>query len=177
MVRSPDGESVYVTNNLSHFVKFREPCRSEVTVIETKRDFIDNRIVIPETNLVQGIDYSPDGEFALVTMVRTKNLVPMTRVIQGWVMTNTLGILWKDGRVDQLPLDELDNGFADPTDVAITPDGKYAYVTGGGIDAVAVIDLEKMKSILKNATDEERKNVLPNHLGVSTEFILKRIPV
>ncbi len=175
--RSSDGESVYVTNNLSHFVKFREPCRSEVTVIETKRDFIDTRIVIPEANLVQGVDCSPDGEFALVTMVRTKNLVPMTRVIQGWVMTNTLGVLWKDGRVDQLPLDELDNGFADPTDVVITPDGKYAYVTGGGIDAVAVIDLDKMKSILKNATDEERKNLLPNHLGVSTEFILKRITV
>ena len=174
---SPDKKRVYVTNNLSHFVPFRTPCTSEVTVIDTKRDYIDTRFFLPESNLVQGIDVSPDGEFALATMVRTKNLVPMTRVIQGWVMTNTLAILWKDGRVDQLPLDELDNGFADPTDVRITPNGKFAYITGGGIDSVAVVDLDRMKSILKNATDEEREKVLPNHLGIPTEFVLKRVKV
>ncbi|MBN2327100.1 MAG: beta-propeller fold lactonase family protein [Candidatus Omnitrophica bacterium] len=176
-VRSPDGESIYVTNNLSHFVKFRAPSLSEVTVIETGRDYIDRRIFIPGANLVQGIDISPDGEFALATLVRTKNLVPMTRVIQGWVMINALGVLWKDGRVDQLPLDELDNGFADPTDVKITPNGKYAYITGGGINAVAVLDIEKMLSVLSHASEEERKTVLPNHLGVPTEYILKRIQV
>ncbi len=174
---SPDKKRIYVTNNLSHFVPFRTPSRSEVTVINAERDVIHDRIMIPETNLVQGIDVSPDGEFALTTMVRTKNLVPMTRVMQGWVMTNMLGVLWKDGRVDQLPLDELDDGFADPTDVRITPNGKYAYVTGGGIDAVAVIDLDKMKAILNGASEDERKNVFPNHLGISTEFVLKRIGV
>jgi YVTN family beta-propeller protein len=175
--RSPDGQSVFITNNLSHYVKFRTPSRSEVTVIDTKRSVVKDRIVIPEANLIQGIDFSPDGEFALVTLIRTKNLIPITRVIQGWMVTNGIGVLWKDGRVDQLLLDEPDHYFSDPTDLVITPDGKYAYVSAGGIDAVAVIDLEKMKNILRGADENQRQRVLPNHLGISGQYVVKRIPV
>ncbi|MEW6237330.1 MAG: multiheme c-type cytochrome [Candidatus Omnitrophota bacterium] len=177
IARSPDGKRFYLTNNLSHFIPFRTPCRSEVTVINSGTGFVENRIVIPEANMVQGVDVSPDGEFALVTLIRTKNLVPMTRVIQGWVMNNGFGVLWKDGRVDQLLLDEIDGYFADPTDVVFAPDGKYAYVTGGGINAVAVIDIEKMKALLDGADPEYRRTKLPNNLGVSVEYVLKRISV
>ncbi|MDP2896473.1 MAG: multiheme c-type cytochrome [bacterium] len=174
--RSPDGKFVYVTNNLSHFVPFRTTSMSEVTVIDTQTRNVVNRIRVPETNLVQGVAFSPDGEFALVTMLRTKNVVPMTRVIQGWVITNGLAIIWKNGRVDEVLLDEPNSYFADPTDVVITPDGKYAYVTGGGIDAVAVVDLPKLLGILRNASEEERVNLIPNHLGIPTEFVVRRIP-
>jgi YVTN family beta-propeller protein len=175
--RSPDGGSIYVTNNLSHFVPFRTPSRSEVTIIDTGRSVVDNRLMIPEANLVQGVDVAPSGEFALVTLIRTKNLVPMTRVPQGWVMTNGIGILWRNGRVDQLLLDEPDNYFADPTDIRITPDGRLAFVTGGGVDEVAVVDLERMRAVLGAAGAERRRDLLPNHLGVTTEFVERRIPV
>jgi YVTN family beta-propeller protein len=174
---SADAGSVLVTNNLSHFVPFREPLLSEVTVVDAGSARVANRVMVADANLVQGIDVAPDGSFALVTLIRTKNLVPMTRVIQGWVMTNGVGVLWPDGRVDQLLLDEPDNYFADPTDVAITPDGRFAYVTGGGVDEIAVIDTEKMRAVLAGATDWEREHLLPNHLGVPTEFVLTRIPV
>lgn len=176
-VLSPDGKQIFVSNNLSHFAKFREPSLSEVTAIDTTRSTIRHRFMIPETNLVQGVAFSPDGEFALATMLRTKNLVPMTRVMQGWVITNGLAVLWKNGKVDQLLLDEPDDFFADPTDIVIGPDGKYAFVTGAGINAVSVIDLAKMKALLQGADENERKNVFPNHLGLSLEYVIKRIPV
>jgi YVTN family beta-propeller protein len=175
--RSPDGGEIYVTNNLSHFVPFRTPSRSEVTVVGTERSVVEDRVMIPEANLVQGIDVAPGGEFALVTLVRTKNLVPMTRVLQGWVMTNGIGVLWRDGRVDQLLLDEPDDYFADPTDVAITPDGRLAFVSGGGVDQVAVVDIQRMREVLETASEVDRSHLLPNHLGVTTEFVERRIPV
>jgi YVTN family beta-propeller protein len=175
--RSPDGKDIYISNNLSHFVKFRTPSRSEVTVIDAKNARVKNRIMLSEANLIQGVDVSPDGQFAMVTLLRTKNLIPITRVMQGWVITNGIGVLWKDGQVDQLLLDEPDRYFADPTDLVITPDGKYAYVTGGGVDAVAVVDLRKMKRLLAETGEERRKNELPNHLGISVKYVLKRIPV
>jgi YVTN family beta-propeller protein len=175
--RSPEGDEIYITNNLSHFVPFRTPSRSEVTVVAGERSMVDNRIMIPEANLVQGIDVAPGGEFALVTLIRTKNLVPMTRVLQGWVMTNGIGVLWRDGRVDQLLLDEPDNYFADPTDVVFTPDGRLAFVTGGGVDQVAVVDIERMRAMLDAASEEDRRRFLPNHLGVTTEFVERRIEV
>ncbi|MCP5108929.1 MAG: beta-propeller fold lactonase family protein [bacterium] len=177
VARSPDDGSVFITNNLSHYVKFREPPLSEVTVIDTGRSMVEHRFMLPEANLVQGIDFSPDGEFALVTLNRTKNLIPITRVLQGWVITNGFGVLWKDGHVDQLLLDEVDNFFSDPTDVVITPGGKYAYVSGGGIDSVAVINLEKMKHVLGRADEKKRREYLPNHLGIATEYVVKRIAV
>ena len=175
--RSPVGGEIYVTNNLSHFVPFRTPSRSEVTIVTGERSMVDNRIMIPEANLVQGIDVSPDGEFALVTLIRTKNLIPMTRVLQGWVMTNGIGVVWRDGRVDQLLLDEPDNYFADPTDVVMTPDGQLAFITGGGVDQVAVVDIGRMRALLDTASEEDRRHLLPNHLGVTTEFVEQRIAV
>jgi YVTN family beta-propeller protein len=170
VARTADGSAVLVSNNLSHFVPFRSPSRSEVTVIETERSVVRDRAVIDEANLVQGIATAPSGEFSLMTLIRTKSLVPMTRVMQGWVMTNGLGILWADGRVDQVLLDEPENYFADPTDVVITPDGKFAFVSGGGIDTVAMVDLEEMLSLLETADPRDRAVLLPNHMGLATEY-------
>ena len=101
---------------------------------------------------MQGVAWHPSGEFALVTLNRTKNLVPMTRLMQGWTITNGLGIIWRDGRVDQVLLDEPNMCFPDPTDVAISPDGKYALVTSSGTDRVAVVDVAKLIAMLEAAT-------------------------
>jgi len=174
--RSPDNSLIYVTNNLSRFVEFRTPSMSEVTVIDVERATVDNRFVLHAANLLQGVDWHPSGDFALVTLNRTKNLVPMTRLLQGWTITNGLAIVWRDGRVDQVLLDEPNMCFPDPADVAITPDGRLALVTSSGSDRVAVVDIPKLLSILEAASQEERLNVLPNHLGKPTEFIIAHIP-
>ena len=120
---SPDGRRILVTNTLSRPVPFREPSKSEVTAIETKHGVVKDRYVLPEANYLQGVAWHPSGDFAFVTVTRTKNLVPMTRILQGWTITNGLGIVWRDGRTDQVLLDEPQLYFPDPTDVAFTPDG------------------------------------------------------
>jgi YVTN family beta-propeller protein len=175
--RSPDGRQVYVTNNLPRYGAFRTPLRSEITVIEANRATIARRLTVPDANLIQGVAFAPSGDFALVTLIRTKNLVPMTRNVQGWIITNGIGVLWEDGRVDQLLLDEFNDFFADPTDVVFAPDGRYAFVTGGGVQEVAVIDVEKLLRLLERASPEDRGEVLPNHLTASATFVVRRIGV
>jgi YVTN family beta-propeller protein len=172
---SPDGSQILVTNNLSRFVEFRKPPTSEITVVDADDAIVEDRIEVPGTNLIQGVDWHPSGEFAFVTINRTKNLVPMTRIVQGWTITNGLGVLWRDGRVDQLLLDEPNLYFPDVADVAFTPDGSLALVTSSGSDRIAVVDVQKLKGILAGATRDQRERVLPNHLGVSTEFVVKHI--
>lgn len=174
--RSDDGSLIYVTNNLSRFVKFRTASMSEVTAIDTARTVIQDRVVIPAANLLQGVDWHPSGKFALITLNRTKNLVPMTRLLQGWTITNGLGIVWKNGHVDQVLLDEPGMCFPDPTDVAITPDGRLALVTSSGSNRIAVVDVPKLISMLEAASAHERQHVFPNHLGKSTEFVIAHIP-
>jgi YVTN family beta-propeller protein len=176
LAASPDGSRIYATNMLSRFVEPRTAALSEVTVLDTSRAVVEDRIALPATNLLQGVAWHPSGEFALVTMLRTKNLVPMTRVAQGWTVTNGLGILWSDGRTDQVLLDEPGICFPDPTGVAITPDGRLALVTSATLDTVAVVDLAKLRETLETASAYEREQVIPNHLGKATEYVIARIP-
>lgn len=175
LARSPDGSRIFATNSLSRFVPFRTPALSEVTVIDTDRAVIDDRIVVPAANLLQGIAWHPSGRFALITLNRTKNLVPMTRLLQGWTITNGLGVIWQDGRVDQVLLDEPNICFPDPADLAFTPDGRLALVTSSGSNRVAVVDVPKMIGLLEAATPYDREHVFPNHLGKPTEFVITHI--
>ena len=207
LARCPDGSQIYVTNNLSRFVPSRTPSTSEVTVIGTEQAVVEERIVVPAANLLQGVAWHPSGEFALITLNRTKNLVPMTRLLQGWTITNGLGIIWRDQRdqsfasattptmlrdqpsvgalpercpvgarrVDQVLLDEPNMSFPDPADVALTPDGRLALVTSSGSDRVAVVDVNRLISTVRLASEYQREHVLPNHLGKPTEFVIKHI--
>jgi YVTN family beta-propeller protein len=172
---SPDGTQIFVTNTLSRFVKFRTPSMSEVTVIDTGRAVVEDRFLLPAANLLQGVSWHPSGEYAVVTLNRTKNLVPMTRLLQGWTITNGMALVWRDGRVDQVLLDQPHLYFPDPADAAVTPDGRYALVTSSGSNRVAVVDLEKLISMLEAASPHERRRVFPNHLGKPTEFVVKFI--
>ena len=173
---SPDGSQILVTNTLSQFVPSRTPSMSEVTVIDTGRVIVDDRRVLPGANLLMGVDWHPSGDFALTTVNRTKNLGPMTRVLQGWTITNGMSVIWRNGTVDQVLLDEPSMSFPDPTDVAITPDGRLALVTSSGSDRVAIVDIPKLISMLQSASDSDRRDVFPNHLGKPTEFVISHIP-
>ena len=172
LAQSPDGKSIFVTHALSRFVEERTPSMSEVTVIDAEQATVKDRLVVKAANLLQGVAWDPSGDFALITLLRTKNLVPMTRINHGWTISNGLGILWRDGTIDQVLLDQNDLCFPDPSDVCITPDGKYALVTSSSTDRVAVVDLHKLIAMLKAASPQERERVIPNHLGKSVEFVI-----
>ncbi len=115
-----------------------------MTVLDAEKGTVVERSAVPEANLLLGVSWHPSGDFALFTLNRTKNLVPMTRMLQGWTITNGLGILWKDGRVDQVLLDQPNLYFSDSFDVTFTPDGRHALATSSGTNRVAVIDVEKL---------------------------------
>ncbi len=175
MAVSPDGDRLSITNALPKFGEFRTSSTSEVTRVGLDSRTVEHRTEVPGANLLTGIAWHPSGEFAFVLANRTKNLVPMTRLLQGWTITNSLAIITADGTVDQLLLDEPNLCFADPADVVITPDGNYALVASSGTNRIAVVDLTRLLAIVRESNEYERKHVLPNHLGLPTEFIVKHI--
>lgn len=176
LAMSPDGSQIYVTNMYSNFVPFRTQSISELTIIDAGRAIVGQRTMVPGANLMQGVAVHPQGKFALSTLLRTKNVVPMTRVHQGWTITNGLGVLWPDGRIDQVLLDQPGLYFPDPTAIAITPDGRFALVTSSSTNRVAVVDIDQLIGLLERATPEERERIIPNHLGKSAEFLVTHIP-
>ena len=166
MALSADGTTLLVTNMLARISPLRAPFVSEVSAIDTGLASVDDRRVVDGANLMMGVDWHPSGRFALATLNRTKSLVPMTRLIQGWTITNGLAVIWKDGRVDQVLLDEPDMGFADASDVACTPDGRYALVTSAGTDRVAVVDIARLTAILRRATPYRTRARHPESPGL-----------
>jgi YVTN family beta-propeller protein len=148
-----------------------------VSVIDVERGVVESRSIVVGSNMLQGIATVPGADVALFTLMRTKNLIPTSRLAQGWVITNGLGVVWPDGRVDQLLLDEPSDSLPDLMDVAVSPDGRRALVVSAGADQVAVVDIDKMLGLIRTASDRERAELLPNHMGKSAGFVVTRIPV
>jgi YVTN family beta-propeller protein len=73
-----------------------------------------------------------------------------------------------------LLLDEPNDYYPDPYDIVIHPNGERAYVSHSGVDMVSVIDLDKIRQILADASDDDLK-VYANHLGLSSQYVLARI--
>lgn len=174
---SADGGSIYATSVRPNLGRFRDPPESEITVIDVDRAVVRDRYSVPEANMLEGIDFAPASGVAIFTLMRTKNLVPLTRLAQGWSITNGLGVIQPDGRVDQVLLDLPHDAFPDPTDVAISPDGRHALVTSAGADRVAVVDVVELLALLDAATSRERAEVLPNLLGTCERFVVQHIAV
>lgn len=177
MALSHDGQSIHVTSVRPYPSRFRDPPVSEVTVIDAERAVVRERYRVPEANMLQGIASVPARGVGLFTLMRTKNLVPITRIAQGWVITNGLGVVHTDGRVDQVLLDLPDQAFPDPTDVAVSPDGRIALVTSGGADEVAVVDVDRLLALVEAAPAADRAEKLPNQLGTCERFLVKRLAV
>jgi YVTN family beta-propeller protein len=125
---------------------------------------------------MENVTFTPSGDLGLVTLVRPKNLVPSIQVERGWMMTYGIGIIEQkqNGRVIQLLIDEPNAYYSDPFDIAITPDGKKAFISSSGVDYVSVIDLDSVRSLIANSTTE-MLNTYSNHLGISNKYIKKRI--
>jgi DNA-binding beta-propeller fold protein YncE len=172
---SPDGTRVLIDNQLAQPARAPAEPFSEVTVLDTRRDRVEARLVLRGAHLLEGMAFSPAGEMAFVVLVRPRNLIPVLQVERGWMMTNGLAAIdVASGRSVQLPLDDVEKSFADPSDVAVTSDGRYAFVSHGGVDTVSVLDLAAVRDLLDGFSEAQLAEI-PNRLSASRRYIVKRI--
>jgi len=77
----------------------------------------------------------------------------------------------------QVLLDEVETFYADPCDVAFTPNGRKAYVTHSGADVISVVDVSRLIALLDGQAgrDAPPLPLLANHLGMSRKFVLTRL--
>ena len=179
---SPDGRYVYVANQLSNPVPFREPPVPEVTIIDTRTNFVVDRRDLYATTILQGVECSPDGQFTVVALELPKNLIPETQIYQGWMVTYGVAFLEARprGRVAFLLLDEMNKYYADPFELVFSPDGRYLYVSCSGADVISVVDMDKVRKILKvedgkiGISDDTIRRYA-RHLALSNEYVVARI--
>jgi cytochrome c peroxidase len=149
---------------------------SEITVIKDSSQRIIDYKKVESAYMMENVAFTPSGDLGIVTLIRPKNLVPSIQVEHGWMMTYGIGIIEQkeNGRVIQLLIDEPNAYYSDPFDIAITPDGKRAFVSSSGVNCISVIDLDSVRSLISSSTSEMLNNY-SNHLGISSKYILKRI--
>lgn len=168
---SPDGKLLYVTCDVYDFTR-------EVCVIDLATGKVAQRIPFEMTSNLRGVAVTP-GQLLLVAHLNPKPFAPLTQVQQGWVNTNAVSFVFLEGEKPErvsLLLDEFIRYHANPYEIALTPDGRYAYVTCGGDNTVQVIDVAKAVDLIKKTPAEQRER-LGNTLGLCRNFVVARIDV
>jgi YVTN family beta-propeller protein len=174
---SPDGSMVFVTSRRTLSAPYGDTIRCELTVVNDKQKRIVERRDIKQAYMMENIAFTPSGDLAIMPLIRPKNNVPTIQIERGWMMTNGIGIVEQkpSGRTIQLLLDEPNAYYADPFDIAITPDGKRAFISNAGVDCISVIDIDAVRKLIAESTDKMLETY-SNYLGLSSRFVLKRIP-
>ena len=172
---SGDGRRVYVANRMAIHDQMLSPPASEVTVLDPANGHVLDREELHSAHLAEGITTVPARGWMLNSLVRVRNLVPITQVKDGWVMSTGLAISQEDGEVTQIPLDEANAYFSDPSGVVASPDGKRAYVASGGADVVTVLDLDRLGAWLAQADAAARSDAIGD-MALSYRYVVARIP-
>ena len=174
---SPDGKVLYVTSRRAKIAPYGEPLISELTLVNDSTQRVMKYLSIESAYMMENVSFTPSGDLAMMTLIRPKNLITSLQVERGWMMNHGIGIVEQkeQGRIAQLLLDEPNAYYSDPFDIVITPDGKKAFVSSSGVDVISVISIDSIRSILKNTSPKMLKNI-SNNLGISSRFVLKRIP-
>ncbi|UCG26789.1 MAG: hypothetical protein JSV24_07345, partial [Bacteroidales bacterium] len=174
---SPDGRLLYVSSRRTLPKPYRTPPVTEVTVIDADRQRVVERKIFENAYMMENVAFTPSGDMALATLIRPKNLIPSIQVERGWMMTYGIGVIepGNDGRIVQLLLDEPNAYYSDPFDIVVSQDGKKAFISHAGVDFITVIDLDAIRTLLAGS-DPEELHSYSNHLGISSSYVIKRIP-
>jgi YVTN family beta-propeller protein len=174
---SPEGSEIYVSSRRSIPVPHMSSPLTEMTVAGTKYQRVTDRKMFKDAYIMENVAVTPSGDMAISTLIRPKNLIPAIQIERGWMMTHGIGIIERkeNGRMIQLLTDEPNEYYSDPFDIVIAPDGKRAYISHAGVDKISVIDLDEVRNILAEVSDEDLETYA-NHLGLSSRFVVARIP-
>lgn len=174
---TPDGEMLFITSRRTQGLPYDDTVVCEITVVSDKSHRVSERRQVKSAYIIENISFTPRGDLAFFPMIRPKNNMPTLQVERGWMMTHGFGIIEMKpgGRTIQLLLDEPNSYYSDPYDIAITPDGKKAFISSAGVNYISVIDLDSVRTLI-NESSTELLNAYSNHLGISSRYVVKRIP-
>jgi len=174
MTFSPDGRRLYVTHVYPNLTEHRTAPESEMTVIDTARAVVVDRIPQHGIAGVFHVAISADGRLGAAAELHPKNLVPLAHLEHGGAFEDTLTLFGADvgNRTVEIPLDELERYVARPFGVAISPDKSRMYVTSGGSEIVTVIDVRRLLNYVRT-----HRAPFVQDLSASSNYVVARVAV
>lgn len=175
LTASPDGKRVFVANRLAVSPGLLKMAYSELTVIDSGLARVVSRQRLESSHLSEGVAWWPGREWVLTPLVKVRNLVPITQVANGWVMSSGLAISDGNRMIAQIPLDEANEYYADPSAIVVDPARGRAFIASGGGDAISVLDLERVGKWYDAAPAGERLGAAED-LDLAGSYVVTRIP-
>jgi YVTN family beta-propeller protein len=181
---SPDGSRIYATHVYPNPPRVRTELdnrtapESEITVIDTARAVVVDRMPLDRIAGVFHLAFSSDGRLGVVAEYHPKNLVPLAHLEHGGAFAYTLTLFGADvGKTSvEVPLDELERYASQPFGVAIAPDKSRIYVTIGGSECVIVIDIPRLMRFIQSRPHPQSGSFAYD-LSASANYVVARIPV
>ena len=165
LAMTPDGKKLLVNNSLSSQAATAKNVTAYVSVIDTAARKVVAEKRSPGTMLLgRGIAVSPDGKMAFCVHSRPNFTITTAQIGQGWIHTNALSMipLEGDGQVVTVLLDNVNSGAANPHGVALSKDAKRLFVAHRGIHKISVVDLNRLRYLIRTAGAEKLKTVHVN---------------
>ena len=177
---SPEGSRIYSTHvypNASPLrtgLENRTAPESEITVIDTARAVVVDRMPLHKIAGVFHLAFSKDGRLGVVAEYHPKNMIPLAHLEHGGIFADTLNLFGADvGKASvEVPLDELERYATQPFGVVISADKSRIYVTCGGSEMVTVIDVPRLLRYVHTHTGN-----LVQDLSASSNYVVAHIAV
>jgi YVTN family beta-propeller protein len=176
---SPDGTRLYATHVYPNPPQVptpggnRVPPRSEITVIDTARAVVIDRMPLDRIAHSFHTAFSADGRLGVTANLHPKNLVPLAHMEHGGAFADTITLFGADvGKPVELPLDELERYAVRPFGVAISPDKSRIYVSCEGSEFVTVIDVQRALGFIRTHSGD-----FVQDLSASANYVTARIDV
>jgi hypothetical protein len=170
---TPDGKQLFVANHLPDGRANAEYVASKVSVIDTAQAKLIKTIkLVNGAEGMRGMCISPDGAMVYTTHLMARFLVPTTQIERGWINTNAVSLI----RVaDQkllftVLLDDMDQGFANPWAVAVSPHNKTLYVSSAGNSELSIIDLPALHKKINAAVAKQGDKADAMHLNAHNDL-------
>ena len=179
LMLSPDGSRIYATHVYPNppvvrtGFENRTPPESEITVIDTARAVVVDRMPLHRIAGVFHLAMSGDGRLGAVAEYHPKNMIPLAHLEHGAAFEDTITVFGADvGGTVEVPLDELERYVSQPFGVAIAPDKSRIYVTSGGSEMVTVIDVQRLLRFI-----HAHPAPFVQDLSASVNYVVARIAV
>jgi len=152
----PDESMAIVANLLPLGDASRSSYGAKLSLIDlAKLDRLQDVPLPAGSSLVRGVAVSPDGKWAYAAHTVGRFTIPTTQLERGWVNTNALSVIDLAARSHYATvlLDYINEGAADPWGIALSKDGRTAWITLSGVHELAGIDLAGLHELLEGKID------------------------
>lgn len=170
---SPDGRAVAVVARMASIAAATAVPAAELTLLDARDGQVTARIPLPSCHMAEAAAFTADGRQLLIPAVRVRNLLPILQVARGWVMSSVLAVVdLASLELALLPLGDVGSNFPDPSGIALSRDGRRAFVVSGGADQVAVVDVAELLARRPAAAPSA-----PESLTLSRHYLERRFAV